>query len=93
MRLTKAISIVAAITLATLAISMVAFRSGTPDCSTAQMDAQCRLATFLPILYSFAAAGAACLVSTLYFVLRHLAASRKQPLPSPMNTIDTQTNK
>jgi hypothetical protein len=89
MRLSKAISIVAALTLATLAVSMVAFRSGTPDCSTVRIDAQCRLATFLPILYSFATAGAACLASTLYFVIRHLAASRKQTLQSPM---DPQAN-
>jgi hypothetical protein len=90
MRLSKAISVVAALTLVAFAASMVAFRPGTPDCSTVQIDAPCRLATLLPVLYSFATAGAACLASTLYFVIQHLAASRKQTLQSPM---DPQTNK
>jgi hypothetical protein len=84
MRLTKIISIVIGITVATLAISFAVFHTQMPDCAPGQIDGQCGLTTFLAILYSLATAGAACLASILYFVIRHLTSCRKQPLQPPI---------
>jgi hypothetical protein len=80
MRLASKITIVAGVTLITLIASIIGYHVQMPDCAVGQSDGQCGLATFLTALYALATTGAACLLTTTYFVVQHIAARRKQSL-------------